>query len=81
MSDYRLEGHEGIYWLYPNDTPTSYGSRLVGAVGIVSHGYWGWTAQPVRRNCRVKGWGWTAPTRKQALDQLFAWLGASVGGL
>lgn len=71
---YRVEGHDGVYWVYPADVPTPSGSRMVGACGFIYHGYWGWRTAPVRRNVEVRGWGWITPTRRQALAALYAWL-------
>lgn len=73
---YRVEGHEGIYWVYPADMPTPRSNMMQGAVGIVCHGYHGWSASPVRRGVQVTEWLWGAPTRKQALAGLFAWFAA-----
>lgn len=71
---WRVEGREGIYWVYPADAGRDPWNRMVGAVGVVTHGYHGWVAQPVKRGRPVKGWCWSAPTRRDSLAFLYRWL-------
>ena len=65
MSRYRLENcFNGFYHVW--DGPVR--------IGVVLSNYDTWTARPCTDLDVKRQWAWVAPTRRQALAGLYAWL-------